>query len=144
MRLRALVFVAAAIVLSVRPSAQDPAPPGAASTTGAITPPLSPRNANYSIDARLDANSRTITGSELITWRNITTRTAADLQFHLYWNAWKNAESTFMRERALGSGAQAADRTRRPEDWSHIDVSSIKLVGTGEVTPADLTASQHY
>ena len=29
---------------------------------------------------------------------------AADLQFHLYWNAWKNTRSTFMRERALGGG----------------------------------------
>ena len=40
---------------------------------GATTSPLSPRNANYSIDARLEPASRTITGSEVITWRNITT-----------------------------------------------------------------------
>ena len=61
----------------------------------------SPRNANYSINARLDPASRTITGSEIITWRNITTKTVTDLQFHLYWNAWKNDKSTFMRERGL-------------------------------------------
>ena len=30
--------------------------------TGAISPPLSPRNANYVIDARLEPASRTITG----------------------------------------------------------------------------------
>src|SRR5882672_7548270 len=71
--------------------------------TGALTPPLSPRNASYTITARLDPATRTITGSEVITWRNITAAPATDLQFHLYWNAWKNARSTFMRERALGS-----------------------------------------
>src|SRR4051812_31729047 len=74
----------------------------AASQTGVLTPALSPRNANYTIAATLDPATRTIKGSETITWRNVTAHAAADLQFHLYWNAWKNARSTFMRERALG------------------------------------------
>ena len=74
---------------------------------GVLTPPLSPRNASYTITARLDPATRIITGSETIAWRNITSRPAVDLQFHLYWNAWKNKRSTFMRERALG------DRRRR-------------------------------
>ena len=37
-----------------------------------MTPPRSPRNASYSIDVRLDPASRTITATEIITWRNIT------------------------------------------------------------------------
>src|SRR5689334_12824841 len=65
---------------------------------GTIAPPLSPRNASYSIDARLDAQSRTITASEVITWRNITTRPVQELQFHLYWNAWRDDRSTWRRE----------------------------------------------
>ena len=69
----------------------------AASNAGVITPPLSPRNANYTITARLDPATRTIAGSESIAWKNITSRPAADLQLHLYWNAWKNTRSTFMR-----------------------------------------------
>ena len=32
--------------------------------------PLSPRNANYDIDVTLDPAARTLTGSEIITWRN--------------------------------------------------------------------------
>ena len=40
--------------------------------SGVLTPPLSPRNASYTIDARLDPATRTITGSETIAWRNIT------------------------------------------------------------------------
>src|ERR1700730_7612209 len=89
--------------------------------TGAISPALSPRNASYTIDARLDAATRTITGSEIIIWRNITKRTVTDLQFHLYWNAWRNSRTTFMRERALGRESQ----TRPVDDWSRIDVTSL-------------------
>jgi aminopeptidase N len=97
--------------------------------------PLSPRNANYTIAARLDPATRTITGSETIVWRNITARPAADLQFHLYWNAWKNTRSTFMRERALGG---ENDRGRGPNEWARIDVTTITVAG------ADRTASKRF
>ena len=98
--------------------------------------PLSPRNASYTISARLDPATRTITGSETIAWRNITTAAATELQFHLYWNAWKDTRSTFMRERAL-AGAADADR-RTADDWSRIDVTSIKIGGN------DLTAAKRF
>lgn len=57
---------------------------------GAMNPPLSPRNASYTIAATLDPQGRTITGTETVVWRNITTTTTTELQFHLYWNAWKH------------------------------------------------------
>src|SRR5262245_49222563 len=88
---------------------------------------LSPRNANYTIEARLDPAARTITGSETIVWRNITNTTATELQFHLYWNAWRDNRSTWMRERALGPGG-GADPNRRSDEWASIDVTSIKLI----------------
>ena len=117
-RMRRLLIAslfAASVVAA--PAAQDAdlrSTASAASMSGVMTPPLSPRNANYTITARLDPATRTITGSETITWRNITGRPAADLQFHLYWNAWKNTRSTFMRERALGGGTDdRAPPTRR-------------------------------
>ncbi len=107
----------------------------ALAVTGASAQPLSPRNANYTIAARLDPATRTITGSETIVWRNITGRPAADLQFHLYWNAWKNTRSTFMRERALGG---ENDRGRGPNEWARIDVTAITVGG------ADRTASKRF
>jgi hypothetical protein len=94
-------------------------------TTGVLVPPRSPRNASYTITAQLDPVTRTITGSEQVTWKNITSKPAADLQFHLYWNAWKNTKSTFMRERALGSSTE--DRSRRPDEWGRIDVMGIRI-----------------
>ena len=61
----------------------------------------SPRNASYDIDVRLDHAARTLTGHETIQWRNITANSTSELQFHLYWNAWRNLESTWLRERQL-------------------------------------------
>jgi hypothetical protein len=94
----------------------------------------SPRNASYTIDVRLNALARTLQGSELITWRNITHNATSELQFHLYWNAWINTRSTWMRE---------SGRTRRQSDadYSRLDLTSIRLVGDNE---ADLAATQHF
>jgi hypothetical protein len=111
-------------------SAQDTAPrrvPSGAAQAGVQTPPRSPRNANYTIAARLDPVTRTITGNETITWRNISSRPAADLQFHLYWNAWKDARSTFMRERAMAGSHD--ERGRAAGEWGRIDITSIRIDG---------------
>ena len=115
MRLVSIVCLAAAL-LPAGASAQHAA-------SGAVDPPLSPRNANYTIDVRLDVRSRTLTGTETIVWRNITTKAVRNLQFHVYWNAWKNARSTFMRERAL----RGPDSSRLQEDWALVDISKIVL-----------------
>jgi hypothetical protein len=99
--------------------------------------PLSPRNASYTIDARLDVRSHTIAASETVVWRNITSRAANELQFHLYWNAWKNDRSTFMRERALAGGGRPIPES----DRSRIDVTALKLTAP---TVSDLTAQMHF
>jgi hypothetical protein len=109
-------------------------------TTGTIDPLLSPRNASYTIRATLDPATRTITGAETIVWRNISSRAATDLQFHLYWNAWRDARSTFMRERAF-SGGPPDNPPRRSDEWGRIDISSIALTSPAS---GDLTASQRF
>jgi hypothetical protein len=134
-------LVLASLLLASAASAQDAGLYGTASSAsmaGVITPPLSPRNASYTITATLDPATRTITGSEVITWRNITAKPATDLQFHLYWNAWKNPRSTFMRERALGAGRATDAVPRRDDEWGRIDVTGITVLG------ADLTASKRF
>ena len=64
---------------------------------------LSPRNANYTIDVRLDTRARTLAGRQTLVWTNTTSAPATELQFHLYYNAWRNQSSTWMREYKLTS-----------------------------------------
>jgi len=83
----------------------------------------SPRNASYDIDVRLEPADRSLHGHERIRWRNISANPANELQFHLYWNAWRNAESTWLRERRLGGN------TNRPRDdaWGWSDIRAIRV-----------------
>src|SRR5262245_38970475 len=129
MRCRVLLLIV--VLASATASAQS-------ASRGVMNPPRSPRNASYTIVARLDAARHTITGSETITWRNVTNRAAPDLQFHLYWNAWKHDRTTFMRERRMGF---TDSRVRTEADRSRIDVTSLKITAP---IAADLTASTHY
>ena len=124
--------VAVAVLLVVAGvTAQQPQPAGAPSHT------RSPRNANYRIAATLDPNTHTINGTETITWRNIAKAPAPTLQFHLYYNAWRDARSTWMRERAI-AGSTAALLRLPPEDWAAIDVTRLAVARAGAAT--DLTA----
>lgn len=105
-------LVAATLVLMARPAGfeQPAAEPGA----------RSPRNASYQFVATLDPEAHTISGNGRIVWRNITKAPARDLRFHLYWNAWRDANSTWMREQAMARGSAL----KRPAD----DAGSIEIV----------------
>ncbi len=93
-----------------------------ASIDGTVEPARSPRNANYTINASLDPDARRITASATIEWRNVSGNPTSELQFHLYWNAWKDEESTFMRDLA------AAGRGGLPEHGrSRIDITALAL-----------------
>ncbi len=95
---------------------------------------LSPRNASYSIDVRLDHATRTLSGREIIRWRNISADTATELQFHLYWNAWRNADSTWMRERRMAGNRE----TPQADAWGSCDVKTVRVRGV------DLTSSTRF
>jgi hypothetical protein len=95
---------------------------------------MSPRNATYRIDVRLDHATRTLTGLETIRWRNLSASPASELQFHLYWNAWRDLDSTFMRERRLAPGFT----NPRDDAWGSVEVKKIAVGGT------DLTARQRF
>jgi len=102
---------------------------------------LSPRNASYAMTARLEPQGRTITGDEILTWRNISHAPASALRFHLYYNAWRNTASTWMRERRLAGDATLPSRPQA--DWGWIDITSIRLIGAGG-SPVDLTSRARF
>ena len=97
----------------------------------------SPRNANYDIDVRLDHAARTLTGRETIRWRNISSHPTSELQFHLYWNAWRNLESTWLRERRLAGNFTPP----RDEAWSSIDITRLRLRKAAETSTEASTAT---
>ncbi len=97
------------------------APASELSASRQASAPRSPRNASYAITARLDPGSRTITGDEILTWRNTSNTPASTLRFHLYYNAWRNTASTWMRERRArpATRARVAARSRLGLDRRH-------------------------
>jgi hypothetical protein len=93
--------------------------------------PLSPRIVTYKITVALDAAQKMLNGKETLTWRNTSTDRVGELQFHLYFNAFKNSESTFMKESGgVNRGFELAEG-----GWGWVDVTSMKT-SDGE----DLTA----
>ncbi len=94
--------------------------------------PLSPRIANYDISVRLDTEKKMINGKEKLTWFNKTGEAITELQFHLYWNAFRNNKSTFMIESKSRSDID-------DDDWGFIEVKRIVL-STGE----ELTESMEF
>jgi hypothetical protein len=123
------------LVAALGVHAQSPAPqrtPVSEAPAGEPTtaePARSPRNASYRITARLDPATRTITGEEVITWRNIASSPAPSLQFHLYYNAWRNDDSTWMRGRLLAGNTALANR---PEaDRGSIDITAMRVTRGG-------------
>jgi YD repeat-containing protein len=113
-----------------------------ASAVSARAQPLSPRNANYTIDVKLDTQGRTLSASETVVWTNITSAATRELQFHLYYNAWRNDDSTWMREHTLTSWWRSAG-FRRDADSAAIDISSLKITG-GAIAAADLTKQMRF
>ena len=102
-----------------------------ATRTDLFAAPLTRPIASYEISCRLDAEKKTIEGTELLTWTNTTTRPAATLQFHLYLNAFRNTLSTFWRE----SGGEHRGN-RLPESWGSIELTRMTLADGSDLLPA--------
>ncbi|MEM6967298.1 MAG: M1 family metallopeptidase, partial [Bacteroidota bacterium] len=97
---------------------------------------LSNRVANYEIDVRLDVVEKKLYAHTQLVWKNPSTDTIHDLQFHLYYNAFKNSESTFFRERGLPD----LFRTALEEgNWSWTKITKIT-----DQYGHDLTPAMHY
>ncbi len=130
---------AALVALLLLGGATGPAqPPSPGAATTSATPSagaLSPRNASYTIAARLDPAQRGLQCLEVITWRNTASIPTSSLRFHLYYNAWRNTASSWMRERRWSSTAPALEHPQ--SDWGWIDITRIQLLN-GNANATDL------
>ncbi len=87
--------------------------------------PLSPRNASYAIHASLDEKAKVVTGKERLHWKNIASGATDTMVFHLYMNAFKNDQSTFMKE---SKGVHRGNKQAK-EGWGAIDVTKLVVGG---------------
>ncbi|MCI0514194.1 M1 family metallopeptidase [candidate division KSB1 bacterium] len=84
--------------------------------------PLSPRIANYDLKVRLHPDARQLHGTETLTWYNKTAAKVTELQFHLYLNAFRNNQSTYMLESRYSS-----DQSSDAKTWGYIEIERLTL-----------------
>ncbi|MCX4242198.1 M1 family metallopeptidase [Paraliomyxa miuraensis] len=103
--------------------------------------PRSPRNANYTMQVRFDPGTKRLQGTQVLRWTNITEHPTQELRYHLYYNAWRNDRSSWLRRaREQGRGFDHV-----PDDgWAFVDVSEIQLRGAGEAEREDLSAGAEF
>ncbi|HEX4915272.1 MAG TPA: hypothetical protein VFV51_15035, partial [Vicinamibacterales bacterium] len=87
---------------------------------------LSTRVANYDIDVTLDPATRTLTGSEVITWHNTGQIPAYSLRLHLYWNAFRNTNSTWIKQRQLAGDTLFAAASE--DDFGYTNVTALAFI----------------
>ncbi|NQV71973.1 M1 family metallopeptidase [bacterium] len=107
-------------------------PSFAQQATTSITP-LSDRLVSYTIKAELNPDTKTIKGTQRLTWRNPDSVPVDELQFHLYLNAFKDDKSTFMKE---SGGVHRGNSASSENPWGGIDISSMRLADDeGDLRP---------
>jgi hypothetical protein len=87
--------------------------------------------ADYDMRVRLNAEAKTLVGSERISWRNPGSEPVGELWFHLYLNAFKNSESTFFRE----SGGQLRGDRMPDEGWGFVEVTKLRRADGFDLAP---------
>lgn len=88
----------------------------------------------YEIWVELDDQTKMLHGKEDITWFNKTQDEVQDMWFHLYYNAFKNEESTVIQESKEETLGVLGIKVKEGE-WGWVDVTSIKLADGRDLKP---------
>ena len=94
--------------------------------------------ASYLMDVRLDTSRKCLNGDLVLNWKNTTDFPATDLQFHLYYNAWRNNKSSFLnsvryRKRDLS--------VYKDDEWAYCDIKEIRILKDENFEDEDLFPS---
>lgn len=87
--------------------------------------PLSERRVAYSIDATLNPATNSVNATETILWRNPDAVDVNELQFHMYLNAFRSRNSTFMQE--SGGTHRNFSIAGETNPWGGVDISSMRV-----------------
>lgn len=105
-------------------------------------PGFPPPVASYDIDASLDPAAHRITGRARITFTNPGQVPAYSLRLHLYWNAFSDTGSSWLRQAALdGSGA---DGTLEARDAGWQQVTALRLINADGSPGPDLLGGLRF
>lgn len=90
-------------------------------------PPLSRRIADYTIDCRLDPETKIVTATEILKWKNISGDPIDELQFHLFQNAFRDENSSFLTElEEIPEGLIGK--------WGYCDILRMELADGADLT----------
>jgi len=94
---------------------------------------------SYRIEARLDPETRILTGSEEIRWTNPTDKPITSLPLHLYLNAFSNTATTWMTEGEIAGFLRNEFLSREKEPWGYMEPTWVKQ----RVGSSDRSVSWH-
>ncbi|WP_068612687.1 M1 family metallopeptidase [Paenibacillus tuaregi] len=97
-------------------------PPAPESIGTPRTEQLSDRVAEYHMDVTLNESTRTLSGSESVTWTHPGTKPVSELYFHLYPNAFESADTTFMKE----SGGRLRGDSMPKDGWGSMKLTEVR------------------
>jgi hypothetical protein len=103
---------------------------------------LSPRITGYKIDAELDPDARTISGSMNAYWINISEDDVPDIRLHMYLNAFRSNKSTFYKESGGSPGSTEKDcgwieiKSMTDQDGNDL-TGSMKYISPDDGNPDD-------
>ncbi|MNX37554.1 Peptidase family M1 [compost metagenome] len=98
----------------------QPKAPDSIGTPG--TEQLSDRVAEYHIDVNLNEKTRTLTGTESVTWKHPGSQPVSELYFHMYPNAFASKDTTFMKE----SGGKLRGDAMPKDGWGSMKLTGIR------------------
>lgn len=101
---------------------------------GPLPTPLSPRIANYDISVVLDTDQHKLHGKERLNWNNPSGDTIRELQFHLYYNAYRNNESTWLKNSFRPRPIMGPVNMEETNYWGWSLINTMKIVDGEDIT----------
>ena len=93
--------------------------------------------ANYQMEVELDIEAKKVYGKTVLNWTNPSNNTVDYLLFHMYYNAFKNSQSTFMTEGGIPDFLTKNIDQNCGWGWTHISKIS-------DADGNDLSSGIHY
>lgn len=91
---------------------------------------------SYLIEAQLLPEARKLTANQTLSWRNTSTQAIDHLRFHLYYNGFRNINSTFLTEGRF--------YTKSKEEQKKLKFGEIVIKEIRRINGADLSAAMKF